>query len=246
MLKDFWYALCTTCRPARSRTVRFAFPVVIATALFMSYAAALTTQVSYITIETDPASVKEGDIFFINVTATVHTPVNAIDIRLTYPETQVEVVGIDTGESVITLWTHEPYAKDGIIYLSGGTFQRGFVGEHLIARVRAKAVETGTAHVTTESARLIAGDGSGTEVAVSESKGAKSTKVYITNEDGTLVGEASIYIVTDIDGDGDVDLKDISAFMSAWFNRTGVFDFNGDGRMTFRDFSILLADSFFN
>jgi hypothetical protein len=67
----------------------------------------------------------------------------------------------------------------------------------------------------------------------------------IASEDGKLTGTAEVSIVTDLDGDGEVSLKDISAFMAAWLTRASTFDFNGDGRMTFKDFSILLSDSFF-
>ena len=63
-------------------------------------------------------------------------------------------------------------------------------------------------------------------------------------EDGVLSAEATISIITDMDGDGKVDLKDISTFMAAWFTKAKTYDFDGDGRMTFRDFSIILADSF--
>ena len=47
------------------------------------------------------------------------------------------------------------------------------------------------------------------------------------------------------DNHKDVDVSDIQAFMSAWRTGVVVYDFSGDGRMTFRDFAILLSDSFF-
>lgn len=244
MLREIWYTLCATCRPTQSRTVRYAFPIVIVAIALASAAAVLTGSGSFITITTEPASVKKGEQFVVVVSATAHVPVNAIDLAVYYPESQMRVDRIDVGESVITLWTEEPHADDGVVYLSGGTYRRGFMGEHIIAKIRMIATESGTAHVSAGDARFIAGDGKGTEVSVSES-GMNSTRIYIANADGSIVGEASVYIITDIDGDGSVDLRDVSAFMAAWFSRSRLFDFNGDGRMTFRDFSILLADSFF-
>ncbi len=226
-------------------TVRYGFHATIFSFLaLLGLASVIGEQSSYITLDTNPTSVAEGEIIYITVNATAHTPVNAVDIVIDYPEYQLEVMGIDTGESVITLWTEEPYAKDGYVYLRGGTFQRGFVGEHQIARIRAKAIESGTAYVAKTSATFIAGDGMGTEVAVGDSE-AERISVEVTGTDGKLIGEASVIIVTDVNGDGKVGLDDISAFMSAWFNKSKTFDFNGDGKMTFRDFSILLADSFF-
>jgi hypothetical protein len=66
-----------------------------------------------------------------------------------------------------------------------------------------------------------------------------------TKNDAGIVGTVTVRIVTDIDGDGSVSLADLSRFMTAWASKTEVYDFSGDGRMTFRDFAIILADSFF-
>jgi hypothetical protein len=130
------------------------------------------------------------------------------------------------------------------VYLRGGVFQKGFLGEHTIARIRGRATESGVAYVGLKSASLVAGDGKGTTVEV-ERISETQTRIYVGAEDGTLEGGALVSIVTDLDGDGSVGLSDISAFMAAWFSKAKTFDFNGDGRMTIKDFSILLADSFF-
>lgn len=237
------------------RTVRYAFPVIALTALFAGLASVTTQNASYITITTEPPSVREGETFIIEVNAFAHTPVNAVDITLNYPKDQVTIEGIDTGTSVITLWAEKPYAKDGTVHLRGGVFQKGFLGEHTIARVRARATATGLAYVNVDTASLIAGDGTGrevkvatvsenqTEISVQDAAGKVAAKYE--GERASLIGDASLRIVTDLDGNGKVDLGDISSFMSAWFTKGKVFDFNGDGRMTFRDFSILLSDSFF-
>jgi hypothetical protein len=244
MFREFWYAICTTCRPRHSSTVRYAFPFVALAVVLVGAAATITQNSSYITIEARPQTVRSGEVFFIDVNAVAHTPVNAIDIVLEYPEAQMRVTGVDTGESVITLWTEQPYAKDGKLYMRGGTFRKGFVGEHLIARVRAEAVESGTAKIETSKVTFIAGDGKGTEISVSDA-GYETARLYISNEDGSLVGIAEVQIITDINGDGEVGFDDINAFMSGWRNKNIIYDFNGDGKMSFRDFGILLTDYFF-
>jgi hypothetical protein len=226
------------------KTVRYAFPIVALTALFAGLAAVTTHDASYISFTTSQSSVREGETFTIEVKANAHVPVNAVDIVVDYPENQMKIQGIDTGTSVITLWTEDPYARGGKVYLRGGVFQKGFLGEHTIARIRAEATATGLAYVNLDSAALVAGDGKGTTVTV-EKVSDTQTRIYVTAVDGSLEGAASIDIVTDLDGNGSVDLSDISAFMGAWFSKGKTFDFNGDGRMTFKDFSILLADSFF-
>jgi uncharacterized protein (DUF2141 family) len=59
-----------------------------------------------------------------------------------------------------------------------------------------------------------------------------------------LTGAIKVEVVTDIDGNGKVDDSDINSFMNAWKTQRSIFDFNGDGKMTFRDFAIILSDSF--
>ena len=241
-LKRFFFPVHASARGGR--TVRYAYPIVALTALFAGLAAVTTQNASYISITTSQTAVREGETFAIEVKAYAHVPVNAVDIVIDYPEDQLKILGVDTGTSVITLWTEDPYARGGKVFLRGGVFQKGFLGEHTIARIRAEAIATGQAYVNLESAALIAGDGKGTIVQV-EKISDTQTRIYVNAADGSLEGVASINIVTDLDGDGSVDLSDISAFMGAWFSRARTFDFNGDGRMTFKDFSILLADSFF-
>lgn len=231
-------------RSKERATVRYAFPILAVTTLFTGLASVATQSASYISITTNPSTVIRDETFYIDVKAYAHTPVNAIDITLAYPGEQLRVENIDTGTSVITFWAVEPYAKDGKIYLRGGLLQKGFLGEHTIARIRAKATQPGLAYVSVDDVAMIAGDGLGTSVRVDKTDG-NETKILVNTENGALKSTVSVAIVTDLDGNGDVDLSDISAFMGAWLTRGKVYDFNNDGRMTFRDFSILLADSFF-
>jgi len=245
MFKWLWYSVCTPCRAEQNSTVRYAFPLMAIAAITAgTLAAVIAGDVSYLKISASPATIKSGETLTLTVTAVASTPINAVDVSLRLPQQQMKLIGIDTGNSVITLWTQQPYEKDGIVHLRGGTFRKGFIGEHEIARIRLRATESGTAHVTAENIRFVAGDGKGTTVPLAE-KNLDEVRIYVTNADGSLVGNATVQIITDIDGDGDVDFRDISAFMAAWRDLSMIFDFNGDGRMTFRDFGILLADSFF-
>ena len=228
---------------ARSATVRYAFPAVV---FFSATLAAVLSSGgasdSYVRVDTRPETVAAGDMVTISVYAHAAVPINAVDITIAYPERQLKVEGIDVGESVITIWTEEPYARDGAVHLRGGVFRRGFLGEHLIARIQARAQEGGVTKILTTDSQFIAGDGKGTIVDVMRT-GAEETQIRITKA-GELKSTVSVGVVTDIDGDGDVDMSDIRAFLEAWQARRSAFDFNGDGRMTFRDFGILLAHSF--
>ena len=91
---------------------------------------------------------------------------------------------------------------------------------------------------------LLAGDGSGSEVSVTEA-GDETVTLFVSNTDGAVGGDFAVSITTDIDGDGDVSLDDVGSFMNAWRDRKVIYDFNNDNRMNFTDFAIILSDSFF-
>lgn len=254
-LVNIIFGLCTTCRQKRSRTVRYAFPMVFAAMAFLGAQALVSVDKTYISVEPSTSSLKAGDAFHFDVYVTAHTPINAIYLEIGFSDDQVKITGIDTGESVITLWTEDPYVEGNKVHLRGGTFRRGFVGEHLIATVNAKALDTGVAQIEVTDALLLAGDGAGTEV-TTDGGSTEKAKVYIASEDGSYVptastaggelsGTVNVRVTTDIDGDGDVSLQDLSRFMTAWASKSSFFDFSGDGKMTFRDFGIILSDSFF-
>jgi hypothetical protein len=228
------------------RTVRLAFPLIVITALLAGIANVIGENASFVTVETETSTVQQGQEFFIHVSVTAHVPLNAVDLLIDYPEDQIIIDSIDTGTSVITLWAEEPHAKDSTIRLRGGTFRKGFIGEHTIARIKAHATESGEAQIFVRDSEFIAGDGLGTEIKAAESSETNTARVYVSGEEGLISGEVEITFITDIDGDGNIDFGDISVFLGAWLTKDTIYDFNGDGRMTFKDFSIILADSFFN
>jgi len=237
-------------RQKPSRTIRYAFPMLAIVAAILGASAVSTSQQSALRLEAVPSTVAAGDPFSVYVYVSAHVPVNAVDIKVLVPK-NVKVMGIDTGESVITLWAKEPYVLGNNVILSGGTFRKGFVGEHLIATINAEAVESGIGEFTIHEAALLAGDGSGNKVSIDEA--VVGAKLYIANADGTFAAPEDVatkmaiamVVITDIDGDGNVSLTDISRFMAAWSTRTLVYDFDNDGHMTFRDFGIILSDVFF-
>jgi hypothetical protein len=224
------------------------FPALVGSlAILMIASVASTQSASYIKLVSSESRLLAGDEFSVTVSAYAHVPVNAIDISLSYDEDKVRVVGIDRGQSVITLWTAEPEVANGQIRLQGGTYRRGFLEEHQIAVINFEAKQAGLASFLLTESTFLAGDGAGTEVPVAQSSLAK-TEVRIAttpSELGELSTEAGLSVITDLDNDGEVTLTDISMFMAGWTNRDVVYDFSGDGRMGFRDFSILLAQYFF-
>ncbi len=249
-LKRILYWFCVSCRPNRSRTVRYAFPVAFATIALLGAASLSITNSSYIQLTTTDTDVATGEFFTIDVIVGAHVPVNAINIEIAFPDDQIEIDGIDTGESVITIWTEEPKVEGNKVILSGGTFRKGFLGEHLVAQINARAKKNGTAKFSIDQSKILAGDGKGTQVSVKKTDKESLTMFVALKEEGIngalLEGAATVGIYTDINGDGKVDMNDILAFMSAWSDKNIKYDFNNDGRMSFVDFAIILAISFLN
>jgi hypothetical protein len=238
----------TYCKNRRgSGTVRFMFPAMLMIAAIVSAAVATGGDVSYVRLETSDTVIEAGSRFTVDVYAYAHVPVNAVDITLRFDSEVVEVLEVDRGQSVLTIWTQDPIIEQDKVILRGGTFRRGFIDEHKIASIDLQAKQTGQSSFKATDVVLLAGDGAGSPVSVAESLDSNvSLYVYDENTTPESIGvDVNVKILSDLDGDGKVTLKDISVFMAAWHNKDKFYDFNGDGRMSFRDFSIILADFFF-
>jgi len=231
-----------------SATVHYAFSFMFIFATILGMAAVVSTNESTIKIVSSSDVVERGKQFSVDVIVRAITPVNAVDIQVAFPADQIEVLGIDRGESVLTLWTADPKVENGIVYLQGGTYQRGFIGEHKIATINVKALKNGQATFIPKTIKLLAGDGKGTQIPVKTDGGTFKTAIYDPGttppQPSTLKATGEVLVVTDIDNDGKVTLRDISSFMASWTGGGAIYDFNNDGQMTFRDFSIILADFF--
>lgn len=231
----------------RRGTVRYMFSAVLSLAALLGAAVITSSEASYVRLEASDTTIEAGQQFSIDVYAFAHVPVNAVDITLRFDSSAVTVLGVDKGQSVLTIWTEEPIVESDKVVLRGGTFRKGFIDEHKIATVNLQAKQTGPSSVNAADVMLLAGDGQGSPVTVAEATESNvNLFIYDENTDPGSIGvDVEVRIVTDIDGDGKVTLRDVSVFMAAWHNKTKIFDFNGDGRMTFKDFSIILADLFF-
>jgi len=228
-------------------TVKYMFPLVLGFVALLG-ASVISTNSSYIRLEPSQTAVMAGERFSIDVYASAHVPVNALDIEIAYVPDVVEVLSVDKAQSVLTIWTEEPAIGTNTITLRGGTFRRGFIWEHLVATIKVEAKSTGQTEFMVSDAELLAGDGKGTPVAVAGTGAASRTSFYIydQNEDPAKISASlGLHLNPDIDGDGKVTLRDISSFMAAWHSKQTKYDFNDDGRMNFIDFSIILAKSFF-
>ena len=229
-----------------SATVRYMFPAAILVAAALGAAVITSTDASYVKLEANKSAVPSGDRFTVDVYVFANEPVNAIDITVEFDSKAVEVLEVDRGQSVITIWTEDPVVEANRVIFSGGTFRKGFLGEHKIASIDMRATGVGASTLQVSDILLLAGDGQGSEV-INNSEGTGKVQLYVYDKNAdpaTIKALISVNIITDIDGDGRVTLKDISAFMGAWSSKSVVYDFNNDGKMSFRDFSIILGDFF--
>lgn len=238
--------LLQTFRNRRRGTVRTTFSILSIVSL-LGAAVITTDDVSYIRLESSDSIIEAGERFSVDVYAFAHVPVNAVDITIEFESNAVDVLEVDRGQSVLTIWTEDPIVSRDSVMLSGGTFRKGFLGEHKIATIDFVAKETGQSEFFADDILLLAGDGQGTAIDIAQSDDTSiNLYIYDENTDPSNIGaNVELVIVTDINGDGEVNLRDISSFMASWSSNDRIYDFNGDGKMTFKDFSIILSDLFF-
>lgn len=246
-LAEIWYKIIGRRQIQSTSQIRYMFPLVLGVFAVLG-ASVISGTGSYIKLQTSQPAVLKGERFSIDIYASANVPVNAVDISIDFSPDMVEVISVDKAQSVLTIWTQEPTIKNNRITLSGGTYQRGFIGEHKIATIKAMAKLNGMTEFMVSDAQLLAGDGKGTPVAVSGVGSPSKTTFFIydqSTDPSTITASVGIKINADIDNDGKVTLRDINAFMAAWHSQSTVYDFNNDGKMNFVDFSIILAKSIF-
>lgn len=188
-----------------------------------------------------------GEQFYLDVRVGTNREVNTVAMDIMYPDDRLTINQLRDGESVLSIWTETPRANDGVITLSGGTFRRGFTGEHRIIRIAATPIKAGEVTLQPGNVQLLVGDGTGDQLTL-DAEQIKPFTIRVVDRDA-LSSELSGVLTDggirgDLTGDGRVTMQDISIFMSAWTAGSPVYDFTGDGRMTFRDFSVLLANFF--
>lgn len=224
-------------------TVRFAFPLFFGSvALFL--ASATASNLSMVKIFAPESAVKVGQAYTVDIFVEATVPVNAIDLEIKFPSELVDITAINQKQSVITTWKDQPSIGNGTVRLTGGTFKRGFLGEHFIVTLKVVPKRVGRAEFSVSYAELLAGDGTGQSVAINRQAAESRSFLYIY-DDKTPIEEVKTALgvaeTVDINGDGKVTLQDISIFLSNWRSKESLYDFNNDGKMDLRDFSILLT-----
>ena len=162
-------------------------------------------------------------------------PVNVIEARIVFPTDKMEVIGLSKVDSIISLWVDEPAYSNatGTITFSGGLPTPGFKGSTgKLLTVTFKVKGAGEALLNIENAAVLANDGLGTDVLVET----RSAKLLLIK---SLAGKE----FGDIDGDGRIDLIDVSILIANWGTPKNTrADLNSDGKVNNKDLSILFAN----
>ena len=183
-------------------------------------------------------AVPSGSNFTVGNTITVTllldtkgVPINAVEGDITYSSDNVEIIDISKTDSIINYWVQGPQFSiaSGTASFSGVVLSPGFTGSAgQIITLSFKAKRTGRTDIDIANAQVLANDGLGTNIL---------TDVI----PGTLVVNDKQTQKLDIDGNGKVDISDVSILIFHWGTNNAKSDLNGDGTINLKDLSILVA-----
>ncbi len=213
----------------------------------------LSTAPAAMVLTPDRAALELGDTITETVQVRATTPVNVFRGVVRFDETKLRVDRIDYNTSIANLWAEEPwYAKgEGTISFTGGTTQpSGFTGDGDLMTITFVSIAPGEARIALEEVAILQHDGLGTLAAVAEPIDALFTVAPETPVPQTVAEPAptnkSIVVLepgmtTDLNGDGQQTIADISIFFRHLATQNLRSDFNGDRIVSTGDLSILLG-----
>lgn len=203
-------------------------------------------------IEPQSGVALKGGTFPITIIVNATTPVNVFKGELRFNPAQLRVQSIDYNVSIADLWAERPWYENGegtINFIGGTTREGGFLGTGSLMTVHFETVEIGETTLQLKDSRILAHDGLGTYIPLGEPIDALFTIEKSVEEKTVatpLPSPATIAVVqtlpnTDLNGDGQQGIADLSIFMMGMVTKEPALDFNGDGDVGAKDLSILLS-----
>lgn len=210
-----------------------------------------TDYATTIRIEPPTGVVVVGETFTIALIVDSNQPVNAFQGLLTFNPEILLVESIDYNTSIANLWAEEPWYSNGsgtINFIGGTTKIGGFLGEGTLLTVTFKTKQLGEASIKMNEAKILKHDGLGTEAPLEGpidslftvlDQSSQTTILLDTSLPGPVISILPELPHTDLNGDGEQTIADVSIFMSHLVTQDNRSDFNQDGSVDLKDLSIL-------
>lgn len=214
-----------------------------------------TTPIVDMRIEPTSGIVQIDDTFTTSVVVESDIAVNAFSGVVTFDSDVLRVAEIDYNTSIANLWVTEPWYSngDGTITFAGGTTQTGgFTGTGDLITITFQAESVASTSIGFRDANIYTHDGFGTSAPLLESVDALFTVESLSTQANPIPGraprESVLRVVTtppnyDLNGDGTINLRDVSIFMLNLFGNNSAYDFNQDGVVNTADLQLLLRAS---
>lgn len=204
-------------------------------------------------IEPNQGTTVIGETISVKVMVESNTPVNVFGGEVRFDPEILTVDSIDYNTSIADLWAVKPWYENGagtINFVGGTTKPGGFTGKDSLITVNFQTLKTGETKLGIKGAKIMQHDGLGTEANLAEPIDA----VYLIKEDNeitkTITGKdikgSNLKVLpqlpdTDLNGDGEQTVADVSIFMTHLISKNKRSDFNNDGKVNTADLSILMS-----
>jgi len=190
------------------------------------------------------SSVSVGDTIDITVKVKSNVPVNAFTGELIFDTDYFFVSNINYSTSIANLWVEEPWynrANNSLYFAGGTTVDGGFAGTGELMKVTLQAKTAGDTTLTLHNIRVMAHDGLGSDIQLSEPLDTLfsiDTTPFITPIQETDTNSITIVqssLPLDVNKDGILSFQDVSTLLFALGSNKVMYDFNGDGAVTWAD-----------
>ncbi len=182
----------------------------------------------------------------VDVNVNTKTAINALGATIKFPEDILEIVAISKKKTFFDLWTEDTIISEeqGEIRFSGGTVkQGGLLGTGTVLTLTVRALRPGTAEIFFKDAEIYGHDGSGLVLDRN-----MRTLTYTVTPLDSITGvvnptkETSFTPNADFNGDGRVSLVDVSILAYKLVGSYDPrFDLDTDGKLGLSDLSIIFA-----
>jgi hypothetical protein len=208
-----------------------------------------------VTVRMEPQNgvvIRDG-VFSVRVMIDAGTPVNVFKGEVQFDHTKLQIESIDYNTSIAELWAERPWYANGegtMNFIGGTTRTGGFLGTGELITIHFKSVALGEAVLSLRDTQVLAHDGLGSDVPLTEPLDALFTVSDTTVESKAVTLKesvpASVSVVetlpdTDLNDDGEQTIADVSIFIAGFLTGDARFDFNGDTSVDTSDLSIIMG-----